>query len=97
MVKAAEEYRWQDLKIGSVIDEPGSARDYKTGDWRTQKPDWTETKCIRCGICWMYCPDAAVYRKDDGYFTADYDYCKGCGICGRECPTGAITMLEEER
>lgn len=97
MVKAAEEYRWQDLNIGSVVDEPGSAREYKTGDWRTQKPVWNEQKCVKCGVCWMYCPDAAIFMKTDGYYTADYDYCKGCGICGKECPTGAITMVEEER
>ncbi len=97
MAKSAEEYTWRDLNIGCVIDAPGSAREYKTGDWRTLKPEWDESKCIKCGVCWMFCPDAAVIHKADGYFVADYDYCKGCGICAHECRPGAIAMVEEEK
>ncbi len=97
MAKNAEEYKWHELNIGAVIDEPGSARQYKTGDWRTQRPVWDESKCIRCGVCWMFCPEAAISQKDGGAFAADYDYCKGCGICAKECRPGAIAMVEEER
>jgi pyruvate ferredoxin oxidoreductase delta subunit len=53
-------------------------------------------QCIRCGVCWLYCPDAAINRSEEGHFEADLDYCKGCGICARECPVGCITMEIEE-
>lgn len=94
MAKSMEEYKWHELNVGCVIEETGNAAQYKTGAWRSQKPVWDETKCIKCGICWMFCPDAAVFRKNDGYFEANLDYCKGCGICARECWPNAIKMVE---
>ncbi len=94
MAKSIEEYKWHDLNVGCVIIEPGNANEYKTGDWRVQKPVWDESRCIKCGVCWIFCPDAAIYQKVDGYFTANLDYCKGCGICPRECPAFAIKMVE---
>jgi pyruvate ferredoxin oxidoreductase delta subunit len=97
MAKSTEEIKWHELNIGLVIDEPGSAKQYKTGDWRSQRPIWDESRCIKCGVCWMFCPDCAIYQKADGYFAADYDYCKGCGICSRECWPAAIRMEEEGR
>lgn len=98
MAKPTEEYTWRDLNIGCVIDEPGSASQYKTGDWRTGiKPEWNEARCIKCGLCWLFCPEAAIYQKADGFFVADFDYCKGCGICARECWPKAIAMVEETR
>lgn len=95
MSKPGDRYSWNELLPGFVIDEPGSARGYKTGDWRSSKPVWDESKCIKCGLCWLYCPDAAVYQKQDGFFSANLDYCKGCGICAQECWPGAIKMVEE--
>lgn len=51
--------------------------------------------CNRCGICWAFCPDAAIRWTDEGP-QIEYAYCKGCGICAAECPRGIIT-LEQER
>jgi pyruvate ferredoxin oxidoreductase delta subunit len=68
----------------------------KTGFWRTFRPVVDYSKCTRCILCWIYCPDAAVSRQNDDSPTIDYDYCKGCGICASECPVGAITMQREE-
>jgi len=93
--KPMDQYGWKDLNIGCVIDEPGNATVYKTGDWKSQRPVWDESKCIKCGVCWNFCPDNAIYKKADGYFTADYSYCKGCGICAFECITQCIAMQEE--
>jgi Pyruvate/2-oxoacid:ferredoxin oxidoreductase delta subunit len=45
----------------------------------------------------VFCPDASIRQRDDGFYEADLDYCKGCGICARECKPGAISMVEEER
>ena len=70
----------------------------RTGDWRTHKPVVDPDKCIKCNICWKFCPDNAIYpadREQDKVISYDYEYCKGCGICARECPKEAITMVEE--
>lgn len=66
-----------------------------TGDWRTFRPIIIEERCTKCGICWMYCPEGVIHKKDDGSFEIDYQYCKGCGICARECPTKNIEMKRE--
>ncbi|HQP41774.1 MAG TPA: hypothetical protein PK004_10030 [Smithella sp.] len=51
---------------------------------------------MKCGICYVYCPEGCVQQTEDGFFQADLDYCKGCGICAHECWPRAIKMLEEE-
>ncbi|MBY9008004.1 MAG: 4Fe-4S binding protein [Candidatus Lokiarchaeota archaeon] len=65
-----------------------------TGDWRTFQPVILEG-CNKCGICWMYCPEGVIKRKEDGSFEIDMVYCKGCGICAKECPTQKIKMIRE--
>jgi pyruvate ferredoxin oxidoreductase delta subunit len=93
--KPLEQTTWQELTIGCVMTEPGSAREYKTGDWRSQHPVWDRDRCLRCGVCWIFCPDSAIYETPEGYFDMNPDYCKGCGICGRECVTGCISYVPE--
>jgi pyruvate ferredoxin oxidoreductase delta subunit len=85
------------LTIGAVIKEIGSTVRHKTGGWRMMRPEIDQQKCVRCGICWMYCPDGAVKRDSQGRFVVDYNYCKGCGICANECPVKAIAMKLEEK
>ena len=82
---------------GAVIHEPGSTKKYKTGEWRTFKPSIDNSKCIKCGKCWMNCPDAAIKKTKDGFFKIDYNYCKGCSICVNVCPVKAITMERVEK
>ena len=65
-----------------------------TGEWRTFRPIIKEG-CNKCGICWMYCPEGTIKRKEDGSFEIDLQYCKGCGICAKECPTNNIEMIRE--
>ena len=96
MAKPENEITWRDLNVGFVVDEPGSARVYRTGDWRSQRPVYSKEVCIGCGTCYIYCPDMAIKILKDGYIEHDLYYCKGCGICSQECPTGAIAMTEEE-
>lgn len=96
MAKPEGELTWKDLEIGAIVTEPGNAAQYKTGDWRSQRPTYDSTKCISCGLCQIYCPEGCIWQNADGYFEADMFYCKGCGICARECPTQVITMVVEE-
>jgi pyruvate ferredoxin oxidoreductase delta subunit len=85
---------WKDLPIGGIITEAGSSLKYKTGDWRSLRPRIKKGKCVNCLICWIYCPDSAIIRKENDV-EVNYYYCKGCGICARECPKEAIEMVEE--
>jgi pyruvate ferredoxin oxidoreductase gamma subunit len=87
---------WHELLPGCVLTEAGNAKEYRTGDWKSAHPVWNNEKCIKCGICYLFCPEGCIREKQDGYFEADLYYCKGCGICARECWTEAITMVEEE-
>jgi pyruvate ferredoxin oxidoreductase delta subunit len=86
---------WQEITPGCMVSRPGSAREYHTGSWRAQRPVYDNSKCIKCGICYIFCPEGCISQDADGYFVADLNYCKGCGICAHECWTGAITMVEE--
>ena len=96
---ATKEPTWQELPIGGVMPKAGSAEDYKTGDWRTQRPIWHEEKCVQCLTCWMFCPDSSIIVVDGKVQGIDYDHCKGCGICARECPpkASAIDMEPESK
>ena len=96
MKKSESELTWKDLEVGCIVTEPGSSREYRTGDWRSQKPTYDFTKCIKCGLCQIYCPEGCIGQNADGYFEANLFWCKGCGICHRECPTGVISMVDEE-
>lgn len=86
---------WQDIEIGAAISTPGNAAEYKTGDWRSERPIWNKDRCIKCGICYLFCPEGCISHDKEGYFEADLYYCKGCGICARECWTQAISMVPE--
>jgi len=94
--KSESELTWKDLEIACIVTEPGSSREYCTGDWRSQKPTYNFTRCIKCGLCQIYCPEGCIGQNADGYFEANMFWCKGCGICPRECPTGVISMVDEE-
>ena len=96
MTKAENEITWKDLEIGAIVTEPGSASQYKTGDWRSQKPIFENSKCNKCGLCYIFCPEGCILQQADGYFMADLFYCKGCGICAEECTKDVITMVEEK-
>ena len=96
MTKRENELTWKDIETGFIVTEPGSARQYQTGDWKSEKPIVDKSKCIKCGLCFIFCPEGCIQETAEGYFEADLFYCKGCGICARECWPKAITMVEEE-
>ncbi len=68
----------------------------KTNEWRLEKPAIDNSKCIKCLICWIDCPEATIIRNEDDSVAVNYDYCKGCGICAKECPARAISMEKED-
>lgn len=68
----------------------------KTGTWRVQLPEIHLENCIRCLICWKYCPDTAI-EIHDGEPRINYDFCKGCGICSEECPKNCISLSQEKK
>jgi pyruvate ferredoxin oxidoreductase delta subunit len=96
MVKEASEFSWKEIPLGAICLDPGSSREYKTGTWRSTRPVVDTEKCIKCGLCWLYCPEGCIEKDKYGYFHADLDFCKGCGICAKECWTQCIKMVEEE-
>jgi len=83
------------ISMGAVV-RGGTSLEYKTGNWRDQRPVIDEESCKKCGICESVCPDSAVHEKCELYII-DYDYCKGCGLCAYECPANAIQMVPEEK
>lgn len=78
----------------TLIMSLGSQMHNKTGAWRNIRPVIDLDKCLKCGICWKFCPEPSIVIEDD-WPVIDYDYCKGCGICAEECPSKCITMVEE--
>jgi pyruvate ferredoxin oxidoreductase delta subunit len=77
----------------------------KTGEWRYMKPEVDEKKCIGCGTCVKFCPEAVIdlmnLKEIGGKESAkirkvaeiDYEFCKGCGVCANVCPVKAIRMV----
>jgi pyruvate ferredoxin oxidoreductase delta subunit len=88
--------KWTELALGTAIVVPGSARQNRTGDWRSARPIWNHPACIKCGMCVVFCPEGCIGWNREGYPEADLEYCKGCGICPKECWTSCIRMVEEE-
>jgi pyruvate ferredoxin oxidoreductase delta subunit len=96
LTKPEGELTWKDINIGAIVGEPGNARQYQTGGWRSQRPTYDFSRCIKCGLCSIFCPEGCIHENAEGYFEADLFYCKGCGICARECWPTVITMVPEE-
>ncbi|HNQ02601.1 MAG TPA: 4Fe-4S binding protein [Syntrophales bacterium] len=88
--------KWHELNPGCMVFAAGNAANYKTGSWKSQHPVWDNAKCIKCGICYIFCPEGCIQETKDGFYEANLEYCKGCGICAHECWPGAIVMREEE-
>lgn len=95
MAKETGIVSWKELELGCSLVEPGSAGQLKTGDWRSAYPVTDFEKCVKCGKCYIFCPDMVYSRNAEGFYEQNYYYCKGCGICARECPTDAIKMVQE--
>ncbi len=95
MAKEIGAISWKELPLGTAVLEPGSSSRLKTGDWRSKHPVTDYDTCIKCGFCYIYCPDMVYSPTEEGYYEANLFYCKGCGICAYECPKKCITMVED--
>ncbi|HKJ96780.1 MAG TPA: 4Fe-4S binding protein [Thermoplasmataceae archaeon] len=89
------------------VTQKGS-RENRTDSWRIQTPRIDYSTCIRCMICWKFCPDNAITVSESNALEApserigkleapeiDLEHCKGCGICAYECPEDSIKMSLE--
>jgi pyruvate ferredoxin oxidoreductase delta subunit len=94
-ITGVESWGWKKHPMGATIPTAGNAEDFRTGDWRTEKPVWDEGKCIQCLLCWIHCPDTSIPVENEKRVEFDYDHCKGCGICAKICPSDAIHMVSE--
>ncbi len=83
---------WRELPIGTLPLK--FSTEFKTGDWRTFRPVVNQEKCVKCLLCWVYCPEMSIVW-DGTKVSVNYDFCKGCGICAHECPVKAISMVPE--
>ncbi len=77
------------------LSKPSIGASGLTGYWRLRRPSVSYDKCIKCYLCWLYCPDSTVDINERGDVVIDYKYCKGCGICSNVCPVKAIVMVDE--
>ena len=96
MAKDPFELTWQEIPLGFVHSDYMSCKDNHTGSWRSERPIVNEERCIKCGVCALYCPEACIITNENGYFHANLDYCKGCGVCVQVCWTGCIDLKPEE-
>ena len=84
---------WKELPRGAVSTK--SSRDYETGDWGVDKPEFDRAKCTKCMLCHFFCPEGAIFVREDGFTEVDLKYCKGCGVCANECPVMCIEMVRK--
>ncbi len=90
--KINENSPWQDLTEGNKLFEAATSREFKTGEWRTQRPVHDAEKCRDCFLCVPVCPDMSILVTKEEKIEFDMDHCKGCGICAKVCPFNAISM-----
>jgi len=82
---------WQEITHGSHVFEAGNARNFKTGDWRSDVPVFIEEKCKHCLLCFPVCADSAIILNKEGKMQGfNLDFCKGCLVCKAVCPFNAI-------
>ena len=65
--------------------------------WRTFKPVIDYSKCIKCLMCWLHCPDTAIKLRQDDFPYSEYAECKGCGACAEACPVKCIEMQRNKK
>ena len=67
------------------------------GSWKTFRPVIDYSKCIKCWLCWLHCPDTAIKLRQDDFPYSEYAECKGCGACAEACPVKCIEMQRNKK
>jgi pyruvate ferredoxin oxidoreductase delta subunit len=69
---------------------------FKKFTTRSMRPVVDFSKCIKCTLCWLQCPDSCFDVMPDGMYDANMEACCGCGVCEAVCPeANCITMVNE--
>ena len=68
----------------------GNTYQKKMGLWRTSSPVIDYSRCTKCMVCFVYCPDSCITLESDLTPRIDLENCKGCMVCAVECPLKAI-------
>ena len=55
------------------------------GDWRNVRPVVDREKCVKCAVCWVYCPAQCIVEKPR-WFDIDLAACKGLRRLRRRMP-----------
>ena len=66
------------------------------GDWRSMKPVVDRAKCVKCAVCWLYCPVQCVVEKA-AWFDFNLATCKGEEDAVREISPGDVKPAALER
>jgi len=92
---------WQEMLEGNSDPcgpQGGRNEQFKRGTTKFERPTVDFDTCIKCKLCWVYCPDECFEETQDGYYDIAYDYCVGCGICAEVCPVkNCIVMVDEKQ
>jgi pyruvate ferredoxin oxidoreductase gamma subunit len=83
------------LRAAPSIAAPGASALRHTDGWRVARPVIDTSRCTRCLLCFVLCPEGAIALAPDNLPQVDYDHCKGCLVCVRECPPHAIDEVRE--
>ncbi len=94
ITKINENSSHTELTEGLMVYASGTAKQFCTGEWRTNTPVFHADKCKQCLLCAPVCPDGSIPVVDNKRGEFDMDHCKGCGICASVCPFDAIEMKE---
>ena len=84
------------MSIATIV-SPGNTELKNTGSWRIMTPIIKVEKCIKCELCYVYCPEGCIKIESEGIPNINYTYCKGCLICSTICPVKAIDTVREVR
>ncbi|MFQ5852418.1 MAG: (4Fe-4S)-binding protein [Candidatus Binatia bacterium] len=76
--------------------KPGRNPYFKKFTTRTMRPVVDFSRCTKCTICWLQCPDTCFDVTPDGFYDANMEACCGCGVCEAVCPVDkCVTMVNE--
>lgn len=87
---------YKEITRAGIMQIPGNADEYNTGEWRSMRPIWYSDKCKHCLLCFPVCPDSSILVENEKMVGIDMKHCKGCGICVEACPFNAFDYKKEE-